>query len=277
MVDTTDPVITVPAAATVECDASSAPAATGMATATDNCDPAPVVTFMDATAPGTCPQESTITRTWTATDACGNSISGAQTINVVDTTDPVITVPATATVECDASSAPAATGMATATDNCDPAPVVTFMDATAPGTCPQESTITRTWTATDACGNSISGTQTINVVDTTDPVVTVPAAATVECDSSAAPGVTGVATATDNCDPAPTVTFMDSVVAGACIFEAVITRTWTATGRVRQLGLRYTDHQRGGHDGPGDHGSGRRDGRVRCFERSGGDGHGDGD
>ena len=40
------------------------------ATATDNCDPAPIVTYADNTA-GSCPE--VITRTWTATDACGNA------------------------------------------------------------------------------------------------------------------------------------------------------------------------------------------------------------
>src|SRR6185436_12384669 len=126
-----------------------------------------------------CAQEHTITRTWTATDACGNSSTCVQTINVVDTTAPVLNVPANTTVECDADSSPAGTGSATATDNCDPAPVVTHSDATAAGSCAQEHTITRTWTATDACGNSTSADQTINVVDTTAPVLNVPANTTV--------------------------------------------------------------------------------------------------
>jgi hypothetical protein len=51
--------------------------------------------------------------------------------------------------------------MASATDNCDPAPVVTYSDVTAAGGCPQEYTITRTWTATDACGNGTNCTQVI--------------------------------------------------------------------------------------------------------------------
>ncbi len=70
----------------------------GRATATDNCDPAPVVTWADSITPGACPQELVITRTWTATDHCGNSVSCVQTITVVDTTPPTITCPAPVSV-----------------------------------------------------------------------------------------------------------------------------------------------------------------------------------
>ena len=56
------------------------PSNTGQATATDNCDPNPSVTYSDSEAAGSCPQAKTITRTWTATDACGNSASADQTI-----------------------------------------------------------------------------------------------------------------------------------------------------------------------------------------------------
>ena len=60
-------------------------------TATDNCDTAPSLTFVDTTAPGSCPQNKTVTRTWTAKDACNNSSTASQSITVQDTTPPVIT------------------------------------------------------------------------------------------------------------------------------------------------------------------------------------------
>ena len=89
-----------------------------LATATDNCDAGPIVTFSDATSAGACANASTITRTWTATDACGNSVSADQIISIEDATVPILTPPPDATIECDEDSSPAANGTATATDNC---------------------------------------------------------------------------------------------------------------------------------------------------------------
>jgi hypothetical protein len=227
--DTTPPVITCPANTAVECDASTDPGSTGSATATDNCDANPSITYADSEAAGSCAQAKTITRTWTATDGAGNFATCQQIITVQDNTAPVITCPPTATVECNGSMAPASTGSATAVDNCDPAPVISYSDSETPGACAQEKTISRTWTATDACGNQTSCVQTINVVDTTPPMISCPAGKTISCDESDDPANTGTATATDNCDTAPAITYADSEAAGACAQEKTITRTWTAT------------------------------------------------
>ncbi|MGB1270280.1 MAG: HYR domain-containing protein, partial [Flavobacteriaceae bacterium] len=117
VVDTTAPVVTCPADLTIECDADSTPANTGTATATDNCDASPIVTFSDAVTAGVG-SNSSIARTWTATDANGNTSNCIQIITVVDTTAPLVTCPADLTIECDADNSPANTGTATATDNC---------------------------------------------------------------------------------------------------------------------------------------------------------------
>ncbi len=218
--DTTPPVITCPPDIAVECGDPTDPAALGEATATDNCG-AVTISFGDVTTPGACPGQYTITRTWTAEDECGNITSCDQTITVDDSTDPVITCPPDAVAECGDPVDPAALGEATATDACDAEVDITYDDVMDPGTCPGEYVISRTWTATDDCGNTATCVQTITVEDTTPPVLSeCPESIEVECDAIPAPPEI---TATDACGEEVTVTF-DEVVDGA-----IITRTWTAT------------------------------------------------
>ncbi len=206
VVDTTAPEFTdVPADATYECD-EEIPAIN--AEAEDNCGDV-TVTWEDSIADGDCPQEYTITRTFTAMDECGNSSTETQTITVVDTTAPEFTmVPADATYECDEE---VLVMMAEASDNCGEV-TVTYEDSTVDGECPQEYTITRTFTAEDECGNSSTATQTINVVDTTAPVFDeYPVEVEVPCDDIEA----AILTATDNCGEV-TITYEDTFVSGGC-------------------------------------------------------------
>ncbi|MEZ4950507.1 MAG: hypothetical protein R2784_14140 [Saprospiraceae bacterium] len=54
------------------------------------------------TLPGSCPQETVVIRTWTATDDCGNSDSVSQTVTMQDSESPVFSnVPADVTISCD--------------------------------------------------------------------------------------------------------------------------------------------------------------------------------
>lgn len=203
---TLPPEISCPGDVTIECDESSDPSNTGTATASDDCDSAVKVTRVDSSA-GTCP--TVITRVWTATDSGGQSSSCTQTITVVDTTVPDLTIPADLTMECDESTDPSNTGQASASDNCDSSPELTFRDVTADGSCPQESVIGRIWTATDDCGNSTSGEQLITVLDLTSPIMTFcPADITTLADAGGCTAAVdpGAATATDSCDSTPTVT-----------------------------------------------------------------------
>ena len=101
--------------------------------------------------------------TLTVEDANGNTDECITIVNVIDTLDPVLTVPADVAVACSYSpTTPDATGTATAADNCDPAPEVTYADVVVvfgDGS----KLITRTWTAIDDEGNSISEDQLITV------------------------------------------------------------------------------------------------------------------
>src|SRR6185503_116570 len=117
------------------CTASTLPANTGTATASDNCSGVASITYTDANAPGTCAGNHVITRTWKATDNCGNFSTCAQTIAVTDTHGPVITCPSNKTNDCAASILPANTGTATATDDCSGVASITYTDVNAPGAC----------------------------------------------------------------------------------------------------------------------------------------------
>ncbi|GJQ28061.1 MAG: hypothetical protein HBSAPP02_30930 [Phycisphaerae bacterium] len=224
---------------TITISANSPSVGLGFALATDNCTLFPVISYEDEyTAGGDCPPiTGTIERTWKATDACGNFSTCTQMITVVDSTAPVITCPADTTIECGESTLPSNTGTANALDNCDDAPGVGYTDSSS-GSCPE--VITRVWTATDACGNFSTCTQTITVQDTTPPVVTPPADQTVECDGAGNLAAfeawqTG-ATASDVCSGAlPTAYVEDSNVPG-CGGTRVVTAHWTATDDCGNIG-----------------------------------------
>ena len=89
--DAEDPEITCPADVTLDCPASDEDtdiAATGSATATDNCSA--TVSHSDSTVVP-CGNTRVITRTWTATDDAGNTDTCVQTITVQDVTPPEVT------------------------------------------------------------------------------------------------------------------------------------------------------------------------------------------
>jgi hypothetical protein len=230
VVDTTAPKFNeaLPEDATVECDAVPTEA---VLTAKDNCDDDVTVVSTEVRTDGSCADGYTLTRTWTATDDCGNKVSHTQTITVVDTTKPeLVGLPDAdgGTYECLADVPLAVT--VTATDNCSE-PVVQLEEKESKPGSSCNNVITRTWTATDDCGNSTSFTQTITVKDTTKPVITsCPSDYYAYCGNcSLDPDVTGRPTATDNCDQDLTITYEDSAspAPGSCPWT--ITRTWTIT------------------------------------------------
>ena len=89
-------------------------------------------------------------------------------------------------------------------------------------------TLSRTWTATDRGGNAASASQLVTVSDTPPRLAGVPDDAVVPCDAVPPPVS---ATASDNCDPSPRVTFAESRVDGDCPGTYVLRRAWTVTDR----------------------------------------------
>jgi len=163
----------------------------------------------------------------------------SQTINLEDTTPPMLTPPVTTTIECsDDATDLMLTGEAVVVDNCDIAASATFSDGVTPGSCPGQFTILRTFTATDDCGNTSLETQLINVVDTQAPEYAFfPADSTVECSSIVGgPDVLTVGliadglpapVVTDNCSVGLMPTFTDAYVSAlACPSVGVFTRNF---------------------------------------------------
>ena len=117
------------------------------------------VVFDEQRVDGSCANNYELIRTWTATDECGNETSHTQIIDVQDTTGPVFVeaLPADAYANCD--GIPVAPEL-TATDNCGTA-TVTYTETEVEGDCTNRYSLVREWTATDACGNQTTHTQTV--------------------------------------------------------------------------------------------------------------------
>src|SRR6185436_12070473 len=205
--DCCTPVISCPGDVTLDCSADTEPGgAAGTAMVTNGCNA--TLSHGDETFTGSCAGSYTIVRTWvaTGTDSCHNTASCTQRITVTDTHGPTIHCPAGTTVDCAAPTDPSATGEATAEDDCSGVASITPSDSITPGNCAGRYTITRTWTATDGCGNSSSCDQTITVTDTTGPTIHCPADTTVDCAAPNDPSATGEATAEDDCSGVASIT-----------------------------------------------------------------------
>ncbi len=229
VVDNDPPSITCPGNITVAC-ASDVPAHNiSLVTASDNCTPNPVKTFVgDFIHDQTCANSYTITRTYKATDGCGNFSTCSQTINVLDDTAPVLSnTPADASYICYASvPAPA---IVLASDNCQGSitPVYSESQSNQGSSC--NNTITRTWTATDACGNAASFTQTINVNDNLSPVLSGLPVSEVNVSCYAFVPAVAAVTAQDNCDGTIQAILVSDETNPGSSCNNTITRTWTAT------------------------------------------------
>ena len=149
--------------------------------------------------------------------------SSALTASIFNPDDipPEITAPPDYTADIEDDTTVLDIGVATATDNLDDDVTITH---DAPESFPVGNT-TVTWRATDDAGNYSEATQTITITDLTFPTLVIPDDITAEATSQFTVLDIGVATATDNFDPNPTVTHdaPESYPVGDTIV------TWTAT------------------------------------------------
>jgi uncharacterized repeat protein (TIGR01451 family) len=222
----------------------------------DNCTVSFTVSGMPAGnhfAPGT------YTLTYTATDGAGNTASDTQTVTVVETTAPIIFAPADASYTC-LTEVPAANasqargpaldpsgiplidddgnyiqGTGAPFDNCGIPTVTVTETSTGQGTAANPKIIHRTFTATDASGNSSSDVQIITVTDGTAPAISCPADITVylPMNSTATSTVVNYTApvGTDNCANA-TTTQTAGLASGASFPVGTTTNTFRVTDAV---------------------------------------------
>lgn len=216
--------------------------ALGSATVTDTCDGGVTASYSDSSVTTTGCSKSQ-TRTWTATDACGNITTVTRTATwTSDTTGPTITIAGyTATVSgCNPTNTQINTafGTASATDNCNSGANITITSSdSSASTTGCSNSKTRTWTATDLCGNKATTSKTVTwTIDTTGPIITATGTPSngviVGCNPSNATitAALGSATATDDCSSGANITLTaadSAVTTSGCTSSQ--TRTWTAT------------------------------------------------
>jgi hypothetical protein len=221
--------ITCPPDTTVDRPQYTHPDRCGWAEAT-GCNPYPATDFVDSVVFYRCPWEYTVVRTWTATDACGDSASCQQTIAVVDTVAPVIVFcPPDTVAAC--GSPLNELGHAFASDNRNPEPEIHYEATVRAGQAPCDFVVVRSWEFSDGCCNIAACQQVVRMVDTEPPVLTCAPADTFQCDEEAAftPPVVS-----DNCDPAPVVT-VDGTDITPGPGPGSYTNCWFATDRCGNL------------------------------------------
>ncbi|MFI0490171.1 gliding motility-associated C-terminal domain-containing protein [Flavobacterium sp.] len=157
--DGTPPVINnLPSVTTISCPAVPVFA---QAIATDNIDATVSLTFVDVKTSGACTGSYSITRTWTATDACGNTSTASQTINVQDITGPTTTTPFSASIDVKCDAIPAKPDLVFV-DDCSAVGTAVYTENIINKTTTSYSII-RQWDVADTCGNPSKFIQVVNV------------------------------------------------------------------------------------------------------------------
>jgi hypothetical protein len=234
--DVTVPVFTFcPLGLDLGCNPAGVPAP-GAATATDACGTPMITSSLGAIISNGCVREQT--RTYTATDGCGNTATCTQVFTwTEDMTAPVFTFcPPNTDLGCNPAGVPAP-GAAIATDACGTPMITSSLGAIISNGCVREQT--RTYTATDGCGNTSTCTQVFTwTEDVTAPVFTFcPPGSDLGCNPAGVPAP-GAATATDACGTPMITSSLGAVTSNGCLREQ--TRTYTATDGCGNTATCYT-------------------------------------
>lgn len=235
VIDESAPEVTCPSDRVIQCSSSVDPVDVGSPEYSDNCTPTEdlIASFSDdgSNASG-CNGTGMIERTWTITDACNNTSSCVQTLMIIDDIQPDLTCAPELTISCEEDQSPSNTGWSAALDNCTAENEINidYSDVANLNECNGTGTLIRTWTAADDCGNSISCTQIIHVIDETAPVILCPADIEISCTESTNPDDIGYPDGSDQCTPSEEleIHYADDLSGlTGCMATGSIVRNWT--------------------------------------------------
>lgn len=231
--DTTPPALVVPGSLSVEATGPNGTVVAFTVGSLDAVDPLPTIVCKDpvghpvSSGSTTFPLGAT-TITCHATDSAGNAASGAFKVTLSDTTPPAISVPLDLTIEATGPDGGMADFIVTALDIADLSPTMVCLEAggkmvTSGSTSFPLGRTVVTCTASDASGNSASGSFSVVVVDTTPPSIRVPSNQTVEATDPSGTTLSLLASATDLVDNSTaaicsTVGTQQPVTPGATMF-----------------------------------------------------------
>ncbi len=178
------------------------------------------------------------TITLKVTDPSGDFSEDTVNVNIVDTTDPVITAPPNVSVNtgpgsttCGAFVSDATLGAASASDGCSTNVTITRTGVPSGNVFPVGTTVV-TYTADDGHGHTANAYQSVTVTDDTPPTISAPANITTDapansCSANVNPGT---ASASDNCSGTTVAgARSDSQPLNAPYPVGTTTITWTAT------------------------------------------------
>jgi hypothetical protein len=218
----------VPANTTVQCVGQIPAPAT--VTATDSCGTALLVSYSQYPATLTSSCSNVITRTWSATDCAGQTVTSSQVITQLDNVIPTANQGSISNCYTSLAAADAAALAATTTGTvgCGGSNL-TFKVTNNGQTCPATITVT----GTDGCGNSTTVTYTATILTALPTLHGVPANTTVQCVGQIPAPAT--VTATDSCGTALLVSYSQYPATLTSSCSNVITRTWSATDCAGQI------------------------------------------
>lgn len=234
--ENTPPIINCPVgtqnfAATTGCSATITSAMLTPPSVSDNCPATPTLVLLSPSFPQTLSTTSgSVSVTWRATDASGNSATCSRNIAVTDQTPPVIACGADITVNtasCSGiSSSSVVLPVVNASDNCTPpSPVVTLLTSVPP-TYPMGATVL-TYQATDGAALIATCTKQVIVRDNQPPVIVCPSNLTIANPTSCPASVPiSPQSITDNC---VAVNYVSSHPTALFVCGTTTTVTLTAT------------------------------------------------